>query len=59
MEDDKVVETKIQELDKQFDFVLIAEFFDESLVILTKMLCWELEEVRGHRETSCVLRFAT
>jgi len=46
MEDDKVVETKIQELDKQFDFVLIAEFFDESLVILTKMLCWELEEVR-------------
>ena len=59
MEDDKAVDTKIQELDKQFDFVLIAEFFDESLVILTKILCWELEEVRSKRRTSCVLRCAT
>ena len=30
----QVVKTKIQQLDTQFDFVLLAEFFDESLVSL-------------------------
>ena len=57
------VKTKIQQLDTQFDFVLLAEFFDESLVtnlfvvpsnlpylklqvILAKVLCWELSELR-------------
>ena len=29
----QAVKTKIQQLDTQFDFVLLAEFFDESLVI--------------------------
>ena len=29
----QVVKTKIQQLDTQFDFVLLAEFFDESLVL--------------------------
>ena len=28
------MKTKIQQLDTQFDFVLLAEFFDESLVSL-------------------------
>ena len=28
----QAVKTKIQQLDTQFDFVLLAEFFDESLV---------------------------
>ena len=32
-------------LENQFDFVLLAEFFDESLVILAKHLCWDLEQV--------------
>ena len=32
-------------LEDQFDFVLLAEFFDESLVILAKRFCWDLEQV--------------
>ena len=32
-------------LENQFDFVLLAEFFDESLVILAKRLCWDLDQV--------------
>ena len=32
-------------LEKQFDFVLLVEFFDESLVILAKHFCWDLEQV--------------
>ena len=33
-----------QMLEDQFDFVLLAEFFDESLVILAKRFCWDLEQ---------------
>eukprot|EP00090_Calanus_glacialis_P043574 TRINITY_DN7717_c0_g1_i3.p1 TRINITY_DN7717_c0_g1~~TRINITY_DN7717_c0_g1_i3.p1 ORF type:complete len:421 (-),score=144.99 TRINITY_DN7717_c0_g1_i3:79-1341(-) len=46
MEDDQKVSEKISELDKQFDFVLLAEHFDESLVLLARLLCWDLSEVR-------------
>merc|ERR1719483_1859814 len=40
-----MVSQKISELDKQFDFVLLAEHFDESLVLLAKKLCWDLRDV--------------
>ena len=36
-----------QELDDEFDFVLLAEHFDESLVILARKICRDLEEVGG------------
>merc|ERR1719340_506962 len=43
MENQEKVDAKIKELDSQFDFVILAEFFDEGLAIL---LCWDLEDVR-------------
>ena len=46
MEDEEKVGLKINDLDKQFDFVLLAEHFDESLVLLARLLCWDLSEVR-------------
>ena len=46
MELEEKVTKKIDELDKQFDFVLLAEYFDESLVLLARLLCWDLSEVR-------------
>ena len=45
MENDAKVDAKIAELSAQFDFVILAEFFDEGLVILARLLCWELEDV--------------
>ena len=45
MEDEEKVSQKISELDKQFDFVLLAEHFDESLVLLARKLCWDLRDV--------------
>ena len=39
------VQKKIQELDKQFDLVLIAEHFDESLVLLDDILCWPQKDL--------------
>ena len=46
MEDEVLVDMKIEELKGQLDFVLIAEYFDESLVLLSQLLCWDLSEFR-------------
>ena len=35
----------IKRLEKEFDLVLIAENFDESLVMLKRDLCWSLEDI--------------
>ena len=46
------METKEVYLNKhfsQFDFVILAEFFDEGLVILARILCWELEDVKSKK----------
>ncbi|XP_023347053.1 galactosylceramide sulfotransferase isoform X3 [Eurytemora carolleeae] len=46
MENITLVQSKIKDLDSQFHFVLFAEHFDESLVMLAKILCWDLENMR-------------
>ena len=55
MENQEKVDAKIKELDSQFDFVILAEFFDEGLVILAKLLCWDLENVRQRTIFSLML----
>ena len=57
MEDPGKVDAKIKELDGQFEFVMLAEYFDESLVILAKMLCWDLNEVsvRASHNPRCAI----
>lgn len=41
--------TKLNEalsnIDKEFDLVLITEYFDESLILLKKLLCWRFEDI--------------
>ena len=46
MEEAGTVQAKISRYDSEFDLVLIAEYFDESLVLLADILCWDLSEVR-------------
>ncbi|KAJ8029777.1 Galactosylceramide sulfotransferase [Holothuria leucospilota] len=41
----KRVSEYIDSLDKEFDLVLITEYFDESLLILKKQFCWEVEDI--------------
>ncbi|EDO27378.1 predicted protein [Nematostella vectensis] len=43
--DDHVINSTMAELSKALDLVLISEYFDESLVLLTRLLCWELDDV--------------
>ncbi|XP_077992200.1 galactosylceramide sulfotransferase-like [Glandiceps talaboti] len=42
-------ETKIQEViqmaEEEFDLVMISEYFDESLILLKKLLCWSFEDI--------------
>ena len=35
----------IQFLDKEFDLVMIMDYFDESLVLMKRVLCWEIDDI--------------
>lgn len=43
--DDPRVMKNIHNLSKQFHLVLIAEYFEESLILLKDMLCWTMEDI--------------
>ena len=35
----------IQFLDKEFDLVMIMDYFDESLVLMKRLLCWKTDDI--------------
>ncbi|XP_069771744.1 galactose-3-O-sulfotransferase 2-like [Narcine bancroftii] len=39
------VNRTLQELDANFDLVLLSEYFDQSLILLREALCWSLEDI--------------
>ncbi|XP_069028852.1 galactosylceramide sulfotransferase [Embiotoca jacksoni] len=43
--DDPSVKTNIQNLSNRFHLVLIAEYFEESLILLKDLLCWTTEDI--------------
>ena len=40
-----VINATIRKLEKEFTLILIMEYFDESLLILKKELCWEFHDI--------------
>ncbi|XP_036849552.2 galactosylceramide sulfotransferase isoform X2 [Manis javanica] len=56
------VQEHILEVERRFHLVLLQEYFDESLVLLKDLLCWELEDVLyfklNARRTSAVPRLS-
>ena len=32
-------------LDREFDLVMIMDYFDESLVLMKRLLCWEMDDI--------------
>ena len=40
-----LVQKKIEEIEADFDLVMIAEYFYESLILLRHELCWDLQDV--------------
>ncbi|XP_029132430.1 galactosylceramide sulfotransferase [Labrus bergylta] len=58
--DDPRVMRNIRNLLSQFDLVLLAEYFEESLILLKDKLCWSMEDILyfklNARKTSSVSR---
>ncbi|XP_001624149.3 galactosylceramide sulfotransferase isoform X2 [Nematostella vectensis] len=44
-QDLSAVWTYIQTLHKEFDLVLIMEYFDESMVLMKRTFCWDIDDV--------------
>ena len=44
-DEEETVRRKIEEIDDTFDMVLIADRFEESVVLLREALCWTHEDV--------------
>ena len=45
LKDEQKIWEKVKGVDVQFDLVMIADYFDESLILLAEKLCWKLEDL--------------
>ena len=52
LDNETLVKQKIAEIEKDFDLVMIAEYFFESLILLKHELCWSLEDVASFQLNS-------
>ena len=43
-DDRDYVKKAVAEMDNIFDLVLVSDYFDESMVLLSDLLCWPIEE---------------
>ena len=39
------VKTMITKLDREFDLIFIAEYFDQSLLLLKQLMCWDWKDI--------------
>ena len=47
-DDKQATEVAFRRFDREIDLVMMMEYFDESLVLLSKTLCWEFEDLVYH-----------
>ena len=40
-----LVKRYIDKMEEEFDLVMIADYFDESLILLKRLLCWEFQDI--------------
>ncbi len=55
-DDEVVINNTIKHLEQEFTFILLAEYFDESLLILKKEFCWKYEDIVYLRKNTRVKR---
>ncbi|XP_070567024.1 galactosylceramide sulfotransferase-like [Ptychodera flava] len=41
----ELLNANILQLDRELDMVLLNEYYDESLILLKKLMCWEFEDI--------------
>ncbi|KAM4809617.1 galactosylceramide sulfotransferase [Rhinophrynus dorsalis] len=42
---DSSVRQMLEELDRRFKLVMLLEYFDESLLLLRELMCWEIDDI--------------
>ncbi|TRY70382.1 hypothetical protein TCAL_08905 [Tigriopus californicus] len=52
LNDQKTILDKINELDRTFDLVMIAEHYNESVILLKDLLCWDYKDVASLKMNS-------
>ncbi|XP_078000174.1 galactosylceramide sulfotransferase-like [Glandiceps talaboti] len=45
-DNDEVISQAIKMIDKKFSLIMIAEYFEESIILLKEHLCWNLEDFK-------------
>ncbi|XP_053930975.1 galactose-3-O-sulfotransferase 2 isoform X1 [Cuculus canorus] len=44
-DDKKYIQAVLKEIEQNFHLILIADYFDESMILLKHTLCWDLDDV--------------
>ena len=44
-EDEAYVNQAIAEMDENFTLILLTDFFDESLILMKHLLCWDWDDI--------------
>ena len=44
-QDQAYVTKAIQEMDENFTLILLTDFFDESLIMMKHLLCWDWDDI--------------
>ncbi|NWQ84187.1 G3ST2 sulfotransferase, partial [Columbina picui] len=44
-DNEKYIQAVLKEIEQNFHLILIAEYFDESMILLKHVLCWDLDDV--------------
>ncbi|NWR81622.1 G3ST2 sulfotransferase, partial [Centropus unirufus] len=44
-DDEEYIQEVVKEIEQNFQLILIAEYFDESMILLKHTLCWDLDDV--------------
>ncbi|XP_069721344.1 galactose-3-O-sulfotransferase 2-like isoform X2 [Phaenicophaeus curvirostris] len=45
VDDEKYIQRVLKEIEQNFHLILIADYFDESMILLKHTLCWDLDDV--------------
>ncbi|XP_035661416.1 galactosylceramide sulfotransferase-like isoform X1 [Branchiostoma floridae] len=48
----RYIQDFLKKLSKEMDLVMIMEYFDESLVMLKRLMCWELKDILYYKALS-------
>ncbi|XP_002740493.1 galactose-3-O-sulfotransferase 3-like [Saccoglossus kowalevskii] len=50
LDDDTYIQQTFKQLEAEMDLVMITEYYDESLILLKKMLCWKFDDLIYHKK---------